>query len=241
MNAVLIFIGILVMLGILSSVFPSKRKKDPEFPQPFSSLQDEQDHLGELRKEKSNSFKVVEKECKTSTKDGLFGKLVPFETKLYHNVFGEGVLVRVEEGYIYVEFPGKKELKAFVFPDALGKYLFMEKPHETIRGETMLQEAETDFSDKACASGKLTRKEKGLIDTMTQSYENSHNGRKNDMKQKVTVSDKSKRRLIGNMCINCKRYGNCSGQVKGEGAWDRPTTFCPGGYLPKEIIKYDEE
>ena len=46
---------------------------------------------------------------------------------------------------------------------------------------------------------------------------------------------------IMSLCINCKKYGNCPGQVEGKGAWDQPIHYCPGGYIPKEIIKYDEK
>jgi superfamily I DNA/RNA helicase len=62
--------------------------------------------------------------------------LIPNKTKFYHKTYGEGTFVKLEEEknlkrsrstYIYVDFKNAG-VKAFSYPDALGKYLFFDKP-----------------------------------------------------------------------------------------------------------------
>jgi len=65
--------------------------------------------------------------------------LIPNRTKFYHKTYGEGTFIKLEEEknlkgnkstYIYVEFENAG-MKVFSYPDALGKYLFFDKPDES--------------------------------------------------------------------------------------------------------------
>jgi len=57
----------------------------------------------------------------------LSQKLKKDETRLYHNVYGEGIFVGLDptNNYIQVRFDSAKKTCEFSFPDAIGEYLFM--------------------------------------------------------------------------------------------------------------------
>jgi len=99
-----------------------------------------------MSKVKSNFSETVKEKNITNKADELIKKLIPSQTILYHNVYGEGVFDHLEGKYIYVKFEGVKEIKTFIFPDAIGKYLFTEKPTEIIRKEMMVRKIKEAIS-----------------------------------------------------------------------------------------------
>ncbi|HEY8362925.1 MAG TPA: hypothetical protein VIK77_08585 [Tissierellaceae bacterium] len=209
----------------------------------------------------------IEESYKTNNKGNKNNLFKPNETKLYHKIYGEGIFIRwgnkkdlngKEITNIYVRF-GNGDIKAFIYPDSLGKYLFLEKPDGgeakkshinnkpnifELGKEQNRTNLQANFLENLSieTSGEIFNKEllsnnkwksKKYNQAQKEKYEEYADSYK--MKGNNRISTESY--VVFSLCVNCKKFGsaNCPKLLTTEVGGN----FYCSAYLPKQIEKYE--